>query len=239
VQKFSRDRDALGRRVRQRTSRDVDPPWATIVGVIADLRGYGLDQPALPEIYWPLLQRPDRSTMSLVVRTKGDPSSLIPAARAAMAELDSQQPIFDVEPVEDLLASSLSPRRFTLILMVLFGLIALVLAAVGIYGVMAYTVAQRTQEIGIRMALGARPLVVLGMVLKDGMALVGVGLVVGVIGALALGRVVASLLYGTSTTDAPTFAVIAAALALVALAALVIPARRATRIDPISALRSE
>jgi putative ABC transport system permease protein len=239
VQKFSRDRDALGRRVRQRTSRDVDPPWATIVGVIADLRGYGLDQPALPEIYWPLLQRPDRSTMSLVVRTKGDPSSLIPAARAAMAEVDSQQPIFDVEPLADLVASSLSQRRFTLMLMVLFGLVALVLAAVGIYGVMAYTVAQRTQEIGIRVALGATDKVVLGMVLKDGMTLVGIGLAIGTAAALVLTRVGASLLWGVSATDAITYVVIAAILAAVAVVAIVVPARRATRIDPMQALRSE
>jgi putative ABC transport system permease protein len=121
----------------------------------------------------------------------------------------------------------------------MFGVVALVLAAVGIYGVMAYTVAQRTQEIGIRMALGARPMLVLGMVLKDGMALVGVGLAVGVIAALALGRLVASLLYGVSATDATTYLIIAGALASVALVAIVIPARRATRVDPMQALRSE
>ena len=166
VQKYSRDRDPLGRRVRQRSSRNQDAPWATIVGVIGDVRGYGLDTPPSAELYWPLLQTRRESTMSLVVRTNGDPSSLIPSARAAMAEVDSQQPIFDVGPLEDMVATSLSQRRFTLTLMLLFGFVALVLAAVGIYGVMAYTVAQRTQEIGIRVALGATDKMVLGMVLK-------------------------------------------------------------------------
>jgi ABC-type antimicrobial peptide transport system permease subunit len=123
--------------------------------------------------------------------------------------------------------------------MLMFGLVALVLAAVGIYGVMAYTVAQRTQEIGIRVALGARPLVVLGMVLRDGMTLVGIGLGVGVVVALALGRLVSSLLYGVTAADALTYVVIAAALAAIALVAIVIPARRATRVDPMQALRSE
>jgi len=239
VQTFSRDRDPLGRRVRQPTSRDKDPQWATIVGVIANVRGYGLDSPELPELYWPLLQRRDQSTMSMVARTKGDPSSLIPAARAAIAEVDSQQPIYDVEPLEDLVATSLSQRRFTLTLMLLFGFVALVLAAVGIYGVMAYTVAQRTQEIGIRVALGATDKMVLGMVLKDGMTLVGVGLAIGTAAALALTRVGASLLWGVTSTDAITYVVIAALLAAVAVVAIVVPARRATRIDPMQALRSE
>ena len=144
-----------------------------------------------------------------------------------------------MQPLETLVSSSLGQRRFTLTLMLMFGLVALALAAVGIYGVMAYTVAQRTQEIGIRMALGARPLMVLSMVLRDGMALVAVGLAVGVIAALALGRLVSSLLYDVTATDATTYAIIAAALAAVALVAIVIPARRATRVDPMQALRSE
>jgi len=136
-------------------------------------------------------------------------------------------------------STSLTQRRFTLTLMLLFGLVALVLAAVGIYGVMAYTVAQRTQEIGIRVALGATAAVVLGMVLRDGMKLVAIGLVLGTGAALALTRLGASLLWGVSSTDALTYAVIAAALAAVAFVAIVIPARRATRVDPMQALRSE
>jgi ABC-type antimicrobial peptide transport system permease subunit len=177
--------------------------------------------------------------MWMVVRVIGDPLGLIGAARAAMADVDPQQPIYDVRPLDNLVASSLAQRRFTLTLMLLFGFVALVLAAVGIYGVMAYTVAQRTQEIGIRIALGATPGRVLSMVLLDGMSLVGIGLGLGLGAALVLTRVGASLLWGISSTDALTYFVIAAVLSAVALAAIVIPARRATRADPMQALRSE
>jgi putative ABC transport system permease protein len=156
-----------------------------------------------------------------------------------MAEVDSSQPIFDVRPVEDVVAASLAQRRFTLTLMLLFGFVALVLAAVGIYGVMAYTVAQRTQELGIRVALGATPATVLAMVMRDGMRLVGLGLALGGAAALALTRVGASLLWGISTTDVGTYVGIAALLAAIALVAIIIPARRATRVDPMTALRSE
>jgi putative ABC transport system permease protein len=173
------------------------------------------------------------------VRAKGDAATLIPAARAAMTEVDPSQPIFDVMPLDAIVSTSLTQRRFTLTLMLLFGLVALVLAAVGIYGVMSYTVAQRTQEIGIRVALGATSRVVLGMVLRDGMQLVFIGLVLGAAAALVLTRLGASLLWGVSSTDALTYVVISALLAAIALVAIVIPARRATRVDPMQALRSE
>jgi putative ABC transport system permease protein len=239
VTKYSPDREAVGRRIRPRASKDNAPPWAAIVGVIADVRGYGLDAPAQPEIYWPLTQRRDAPVMSMIVRSSGDPRAVAAAARAAVAEVDPAQPIFDVEPLEAVVAGSLAQRRFTLTLMLLFGLVALSLAAVGIYGVMAYTVAQRTQEIGIRVALGASAATVLGMVVRDGMKLVGLGLVIGGVAAALLTRTAASLLSGVSATDAATYVVIAAILAAVALAAIVIPARRATRVDPMQALRSE
>ena len=137
------------------------------------------------------------------------------------------------------MASSLGQRRFTLTLMLVFGVVALALAAVGIYGVMAYTVAQRTREIGIRLALGARPATVLGMVVRSGMLLVAVGTVIGTAGALVVTRVASSLLYGISTTDATTYLAIAAALSAVALIAMVLPARRAMQVDPMRALRAE
>ena len=235
VKKFSPDRDPLGRHIRL----GKDGPWSTIVGVVGNVRGYGLDAPPREEMYWSLLQTEGASNMSLVMRTSGDPATLIGATRGAMAEVDPSQPIFDVRPMENLVARSLAQRRFTLTLMLLFGFVALVLAAVGIYGVMAYTVAQRTQELGIRVALGATPATVLAMVLKDGMTLVGGGLVIGAAVAVALSRVGASLLWGVSSTDALTYFVIAAMLALVALVAIVIPARRATRVDPMAALRTE
>jgi len=239
AKKFFPHGDVLGKRIRLGALGPKGFPWGTIVGVVGDVHAYGLDEQPQPEMYWASAQNETSPSMALIARTAGEPSALTNAARAAIAEVDPGQPLFDVQPLEALVSSSLGQRRFTLTLMLMFGLVALVLAAVGIYGVMAYTVAQRTQEIGIRMALGARPVTVLSMVLRDGMTLVAIGLAVGVGAALALGRVVSSLLYGTSTTDAPTYVVIAAALALVALAALVIPARRATRIDPITALRSE
>jgi putative ABC transport system permease protein len=240
VKKYSPDHEAIGRRIRQPSLGDKEPPWATIVGVIGDVRGYGLDSPTRAEIYWPMTQKGDQaSLMTMIVRTGHDPGALAGAARAAIAEVDPAQPVFDVRPLDDVVASSLAQRRFTLTLMLLFGLVALLLAAVGIYGVMAYTVAQRTQEIGIRVALGATAATVLAMVLRDGMKLVALGLVVGGGAALVLTRVGASLLWGVSSTDALTYAVIAALLAAVALVAIVIPARRATRVDPMQALRSE
>jgi ABC-type antimicrobial peptide transport system permease subunit len=159
--------------------------------------------------------------------------------RRRAAGFDAAQLVFDVKPLEDIVAESLAQRRFTLTLMLLFGLVALILAAVGIYGVMAYTVAQRTQEIGIRVALGASAATVLGMVLRDGMKLVALGLVLGGVAAALLTRVGESLLWGVSSTDAVTYGVIAALLAGVALVAVVIPAPRATRVDPMQALRSE
>jgi len=190
-------------------------------------------------MYWSALQGQTYPSMALVMRTTGEPTALGATARAAIAEVDPVQPIFDVQPVEAVVASSLGQRRFTLTLMLVFGIVALVLAAVGIYGVMAYTVAQRTQELGIRVALGATPRRVLAMVLKDGMKLVGLGLAIGAVAALVLTRVGASLLWGISSTDALTYFVIATLLAAVAVAAIIVPARRATRVDPMQALRSE
>jgi len=239
AKKFFPKGDALGKRIRLGALGPKEFPWGTIVGIVGDVRAYGLDAKPQPEMYWSVMQNEPHASLAFVMRTEREPGALTNAVRGAMAEVDSGQPIFDVQPVEALISSSLGQRRFTLTLMLMFGLVALVLAAVGIYGVMAYTVAQRTQEIGIRVALGARPLVVLGMVLRDGMTLVGIGLGVGVVVALALGRLVSSLLYGVTAADALTYVVIAAALAAIALVAIVIPARRATRVDPMQALRSE
>jgi putative ABC transport system permease protein len=237
VRKYFRDRDPLGKRIRLGTISH-ENQWTTIVGVVGDVRGYGLDEAPQPEMYFAMAQVRDASAMALVVRTRGEPMALIGNVRAAMAELDPGQPIFDLQPVDHLVSSSLGERRFTLTLMLLFGLVALVLAAVGIYGVMSYTVAQRTRELGIRIALGARPAQVLGMVLRDGMTLVAAGLAIGTGAAFALARVASSLLYGISAGDAVTYVVIAALLAAVALVAIVFPARRAMRVEPIQALRS-
>ena len=190
-------------------------------------------------MYWSALQSNTNPSMALVMRTAGEPTALGATVRAAIAEVDPMQPIYDLQTVESVVSTSLGQRRFTLTLMLVFGLVALLLAAVGIYGVMAYTVAQRTQELGIRVALGATPGGVLTMVLRDGMTLVAIGLAVGVGAALALSRLVSSLLYGVGAVDAITYVVIAGALTLVALVAIVVPARRAMKVDPMVALRSD
>jgi putative ABC transport system permease protein len=203
------------------------------------VRTFGLDKPARAEMYLPYAQMRRSQSQAIVVRTSGDPTAMASAARGALAELDPRQPIFDVRPMSELVAASLAQRRFALMLMLVFAAVALLLAAVGIYGVMSYTVAQRTQEIGIRVALGATPGSVLSMVVRQGMHLVGLGLAVGLVASLALTRLVSSMLYGVSATDVPTFAAIAAVLAAVALVAIVIPARRATRVDPMLALRAD
>ena len=230
--------DPIGRRVRLR-ARGKTQEWSTIVGIVGDVRGFGLDKPVRAEMYFPYAQMRRLPSQAIVMRVDGDPAAMVNAARTALAELDPSQPIFDVRPMSELVAASLAQRRFALMLMLVFAAVALLLAAVGIYGVMSYTVAQRTQEIGIRVALGASPAGVLWMVVRDGMKLVALGLGVGLVAAVALTRLVASMLYGVSATDVPTFIAIAAVLAAVALVAIVIPARRATRVDPMLALRAD
>jgi putative ABC transport system permease protein len=173
------------------------------------------------------------------VRTEGDPAALTSSVRDAIAEIDRAQPIYEMQTLEQLVAKSLGQRRFTLTLMLLFGVIALVLSAIGIYGVMAFGVTQRTQEIGIRMALGASALDVLKMVVGSGMFLAAIGVAVGLIGAFGLTRLMSSLLFGVSPTDLLTFALVTAGLLIVALLACYIPARRATKVDPLVALRYE
>jgi predicted permease len=239
VRKFFPDGRAIGRRIHFGLTGDKNFEWTTIVGVVGDVHNFTLELPPEPVSYWPLAQTRDVQTMALVMRTPGDPRALEGAARAAMREVDAQQPIFDLQPVTEVIAQSLQQRRFTLLLMSLFGAVALLLAAVGIYAVIAYNVAQRTQEIGIRMALGARPRDVMTLVLRDGMSLVGAGLIIGGGAALALTRLASSLLFSVSPSDGTTYATIGLLLVGVALVAIWFPARRAMRIDPMLALRSE
>jgi putative ABC transport system permease protein len=232
------DEDPIGKRLKI-DAGGANGPWCTIVGIVGDVHGFGLDVAPRAEMYFPYAQSPGSASLALVLRTTVPPESLVPTVQAVMSELDPNQPIYDLRPMTDLVASSLARRRFSLGLMLLFAVVALLLAAVGIYGVMAYTVAQRTHEIGVRVALGARPTDVMKMVVRDGMRLVLFGLGLGLAAALLLTRVVSSLLYGISTTDASTYVAIAAVLALVALVAVLLPARRATRIEPMVALRTE
>src|SRR6185436_12237961 len=230
--------DAIGKRIRLGKLTH-EFPWATIVGVVGDVRGFALDEAPLPTMYWPVAQIRATPSLAIVVRTQGDPAGLTSAVRTSIAEIDPGQPIYDMQTLDRLVAKSLGQRRFTLTLMLLFGVIALVLSAVGIYGVMAFAVTQRTQEIGIRMALGARTIDVLRLILGSGMWLAAIGVVVGLAGAFAITRLMTSLLFGVSPTDVITFALVTIGLLMVALLACYIPARRATKVDPLVALRYE
>jgi putative ABC transport system permease protein len=230
--------DAIGKRIRL-GKLTADFPWATIVGIVGDVRGFALDEPPLPTMYWPVAQIRATPSLAIVLRTERDPASLASSVREAIAEIDRAQPIYDMQTLDQLVAKSLDQRRFTLTLMLLFGVIALVLSAIGIYGVMAFAVTQRTQEIGIRMALGARAIDVLKMVVGSGMFLALIGVALGLVGAFALTRLMASLLFGVSPTDFVTFGLVTLGLLTVALLACYIPARRATKVDPLVALRYE
>jgi putative ABC transport system permease protein len=215
-----------------------DEKWITIVGVVADTKLYGLDNPARLEVYSPYRQRPS-ADMNLLVRSAVDSASLTSAIRAAVASIDKDQPIFDVHTMQQSVDDSISTRRLTLVLLGIFSALALILAAIGIYGVMAYTVALRTQEIGIRMALGAQQKDVLRLVLGQGARIALFGVAIGLAAAAALARLLSSLLFSVSSSDPVTFAGVAVLLVAVALLACYIPARRAMRVDPIIALRYE
>jgi putative ABC transport system permease protein len=209
-----------------------------IVGVVGDVKSDGLDAQAVPEMYLPFAQN-TMPNMTLALRTGGNPASLAPAVRREVQQLDRAQPVFHVRTMPELLARSVAQRRFNMLLLGVFALVALLLAAVGIYGVMSYTVAQRTHEIGVRLALGAQRSDVLRLVVGQGLRLVLVGVAAGLCAAFALSRVLASLLYNVSATDPATFAVVAFLLTIIALLACYLPARRATKVDPLIALRAE
>jgi len=210
-----------------------------IVGIVGDVKHVGLDAEVNDEVYLPYSQAPFAIDMTLLVRTAGDPMSLAGAIRNELATLDKQVSIGKVRTMNTIAAESVAQPRFRTLLLGLFGISALLLASIGIYGVMSYAVTQRTQEIGIRMAIGAQVGDVRKLVIKNGMTLALIGVALGLAGAYGLTRLMASLLFGISATDAPTFAAISAGLVAVALLACYIPARRATKIDPLVALRYE
>jgi predicted permease len=220
-----------------------------IVGVVAHVKHWGLDADETAkirdEMYIPFYQIPDKfmsagvAGLTLVVRTAPDPMSMVSSVRAQVAGPTEDQPIFGVETMEQIISDSLTERRFTMLLLIIFASTALVLAAVGIYGVMSYAVSRRTHELGVRMALGATRREILRLVVREGMVLAAAGTAVGLAVALGLTRLMASLLYGVRPADPATLAAVSVLLAGIALLACYIPAWRATRVDPMVALRYE
>jgi putative ABC transport system permease protein len=236
AKRYFPNEDAIGKRImfdgNDKTPRE-------IVGIVGDVRRNGLDVDVEPEMYVSHVQNPERR-MNLVIRTEAqDASQLTQAARAEVKAFDPNQIIWRAQTLEQLLGTSVAPRKFNMLLLGVFAAVALVLAAVGLYGVMSYSVSWRTHEIGIRMALGAKRGDVLRLVVRQGMTMTFIGLVLGLVGAFFMSRVLAGLLYGVSATDPLTFAGVSIVLLGVALLACLIPARRATRVDPIVALRTE
>jgi putative ABC transport system permease protein len=214
------------------------PPMREIVGIVRDVKNHGLSASSGPQVYVPLAQSP-LDVMTFVVRTAVDPISLAAAARGQVESLDKDLPLFGVETLDGYVGQSLAPPRVIALLLGIFGGIALLLAMVGIYGVVSYSAAQRTHEIGVRMALGAEKADVLRMVIGQGLKLALIGVAIGIAGALALTRFLASLLYGVKPTDPVTFIAVSLILIAVALLACYIPARRAAKVDPMVALRYE
>jgi predicted permease len=235
---FWPNQNPVGRRVRSGGAKD----WSTVIGVVDDVKNAGLDRPAGTELYLPFRQPHGQGSteMYAVLRAQsGDPRSLAGAVRERMNEIDPSLPLADVRLMEDVLARAQARPRFLTLLLSLFSSVALAIATVGIYGVVSYSVARRTKEFGLRMVLGAQSGDVLGLVMKQGAGMIAIGVGVGLILAVFFTRLMASLLFGVAPTDVATFASVTAVLFLVALAACYIPARRATRVDPIQTLRYE
>jgi len=227
----------IGRRITLGLPRS-DNPWITIVGIAKDLPHRAVDSQAEPDWYLSRTSRPQRNRF-VFVRTNGDPINLAASIRSQVSAIDREQPVTNIKSMRNVIAETVAPRRFNMLLFGLFAVIAVVLAAMGIYGVISYSVAERTQEIGVRVALGARAVDVMKLVLRGGLNLALIGVAIGLAGALALTRLMKSLLFGVTPTDAATFGLVTFGLFTVALFACYIPARRATKVDPIVALRHE
>ena len=229
--------DPIGKRIKLGGPQPSNP-WITIIGVVGNLPHRELSSSIKPDWYLPHLQAPNQD-MYLVVRAGSDPLSIAAAVRNQVKEADKDLPVSNIRTMDQLISQSIAPWRFNMLLLSLFAGIALILAAVGIYGVISYSVTQRTHEIGIRMALGAQTGDVLRLVVRQGLRLVLIGVAIGLGIAFTLTRVMTSLLYGVKTTDPITFTAIPVLLTGVALLACYLPARKAIKVDPMAALRNE
>jgi hypothetical protein len=232
VDRFFQERDPVGQKIRFWGTN-----W-TVVGIVGDERFHGVAKAAPIAAYVPLSQT-RLPNLALIVRTSVDPLEMVPTVRGAIREVDPELAIFGVEPLAETVANSMSEQRFMMLLLGLFGALAAILAAVGVHGVLAYLVAQRTREIGVRMALGASSGRVTQLVAGQGVRLVLIGLVIGFAMALAFARSLASLLFGVTPTDLPTLAAAFLVIGSVAALSIWLPARRAVRVNPLAALRQE
>ncbi len=231
--------DPIGGRVKFGGLDETEEPWMEVVGVVAHVKNYGVDADSRVEMYLPYPQSPAGSVPSIVVRTNGDPASLSSALRQSVKAVDPLVPTYEVRTLADVVSEGTAERRLAVTLISVFAGLALLLAAIGIYGVMSYAVSQRTAEIGIRMALGAEREHILGMVLRHGALMATIGVGIGLVTALVVARLLTSMLFEVSATDPPTFSIVPVLLLLVAALACYVPARRATRVDPLVALRYE
>jgi putative ABC transport system permease protein len=240
ARQFFPNEDPLGKKIKLGWGRGPGKARAggEVVGIVGDVKEAGLDEPNPPQIYMPFRQWPV-SFMSMVIKTATRPTALTDAVRSAVYGVDSNLPVSNLRTLDEIVARSISQPRFYMLLLTIFASVALVLAAIGIFGVLSYAVAQRTREIGIRMALGAQARTVIGLVVREAMTLVILGVVCGTIAALLLSRTMTRMLFSVTPTDPATFAIVAMGLLAVALFASYLPARRATRVDPIVALRTE
>jgi putative ABC transport system permease protein len=229
--------DPIGRRVKF-SKPAIESPWYPIIGVVRGEKQDGLNKEVKPEVYELHRQNP-QNQMTIAVRTTVDPMSLAGAVREEIRAVDRDLPPFDIKPMTEVLSASLATQRFTMLLLGVFAAVALGLAAIGIYGVIAYSVTQRTHEIGVRRALGAKSGDVMILIVGEALRLATVGIAVGLAASLAVTRLIAGLLFGISVTDPVTFVVVAAILGGVAFVAGFVPARRAIKIDPMVALRYE
>jgi putative ABC transport system permease protein len=240
VDRYFPGQDPIGKRLE--VAFATPPNWREIVGVVADVHTQGLDQDTPVQVYASYFQKPifiQLGTITVLARTTQDPALVGAAMKKAILNIDRSQPVYSVQPMTEVVSQSIAQRRFSLGLLAFFATSALFLAPQGLYGVMAYSVAQRTGEIGIRMALGAQKSDVLLLVQRQGLVLVLIGLGIGVAGALALTRLMSTLLFRVRATDPVTFVLVAGLLIAVSLMACLVPARRAAKVDPIVALRYE